>query len=192
MAGTKRPGSGNVPMEQRIKGIADAIQDPDTFVDFIGKVGIDATILALGAYLGYNGYTPVTALMNTIKSEEAEDIWKFLTTPGWKLVSDAIDEANEPDAVKVEDLELAIKYKKEEIADITARINSYAEPQFAVPDIQLRKHMYDELEALQKQLSDVKGSVLHAKLLNAAIGALEAYTMTRPGFVSGIGEIIPL
>jgi len=127
----------------RSEALADALNDPDKMLDLIKEVGMDSVIMMLGAYLGYNGWTPLTALVNELrKAADGNFSYLSLVSPivayytAGKAIENMINpETNEP---------------------MTANESA------------------------------------HARRMTAAIGALEAYALTRPGALQGIGEIIPL
>jgi hypothetical protein len=50
----------------------------------------------------------------------------------------------------------------------------------------------EEAAAVKAEADEKRKDQIKTKIMNAGIGSLEAYTMTRPGFISGVGSIIPL
>lgn len=123
--------------------LADALNDPDKMLDLIKEVGMDSVIMMLGAYLGYNGWTPLTALVNELR-KAADGNFSYLS-----LVSPIIA-----------------------YYTLAKAIGGMTNPETNEP-------------ATAEETA-------HARRMTAAIGALEAYALTRPGALQGIGEIIPL
>jgi len=136
--------------------------------DLIEKVDPqDFVILALGGYLGYHGWTPLTGLINSLKglAGPLTDIEFDLQDPlDWVKLSPGIG-AGSPIPMFIQLL--------------------YGSP---TPDSEITSPRAQETK--EEWAEKIKKD--QERRLKAAIGALEAYAMTRPGFISGIGEIVPL
>jgi hypothetical protein len=108
----------------------------------------DMVIMSLGAWLGYNGYTPVTAMINLAKG---------LTDTAPRSLVD-------------------IAFIGILSGPIGIILSTLLQPPPATPVTDKEK--------------------LARNLINAGVGAIESYALTRPGVVTGlaqaIGEILPL
>ena len=149
----------------------------------------DTVIFTLGAFLGANGYTPITAFLN------------FLKLPETGVVHDAIDiytafqtkllEASTPLFGIVKGGTIGVISVLSPIFGIIAGILGDPPRGFVRPPV-----TFAPLAGGASPSEVQKGfDISLARTMNAAIGALEAYALTRPGTIGGIlqgiGQIIP-
>lgn len=125
----------------------------------------DALIMSMGFYAGYNGYTPLTAIINQ--------------TGSGGYYQNLIDRANRGDVAA--GFQGGLMFGGGLLgASLGAMYSAFKGPIDALTG--------NPAVGEAERQDIIKG--FQAKIAMACMGAIEAYAITRPGTIQGIGEIV--
>lgn len=126
----------------------------------------DLALMSMGAFAGWHGYTPLTALINTAGA-------------GVDFLQDIKEKAKKGDSIAALEYGTAMGAINPMMggpSTIAALLYPFFNPSYG-----------DNIATSEKV--EIKDAVV-AHLCLACIGAIETYVITRPGTIAGIGEIV--
>lgn len=128
---------------------------------------VDIIILSTGFWLGLRGWTPITALINYFTGLKLDSLGveykTYVETNGQKQ-------------------KLPLPVRQPGLIDEIMKLFGVKDP---------TAFDFDKKQTIPTSPSETKFEQEEI-IMKGMIGMLEAYAITRPGFLTGIGEIIPL